>query len=70
MLVTSASHMPRAIAHFRAVGLAQLAKFTTPLHADDDSAGELSYWVPSANHLHKTERALSEALGRLALNFE
>ena len=69
VLVTSASHMPRAMAHFRAVGLAPVAAPTHYLVAAD-SPGVLSDWVPSARHLRKTERAMYEAMGKLALNFE
>lgn len=69
VLVTSASHIPRAMAHFRAVGLAPVAAPTHYLVAAD-SPSVLSDWVPSARHLRKTERALYEAMGKLALNFE
>lgn len=68
-LVTSASHMPRAMAHFRAAGLAPVAAPTHYL-AGNDSTDGLSYWVPSAKNLRKTEQAMYEAMGRLALNFE
>lgn len=69
VLVTSASHMPRAMAHFRAAGLAPVAAPTHYLVATD-SPSVLSDWVPSARHLRKTERVLYEAMGKLALNFE
>jgi uncharacterized SAM-binding protein YcdF (DUF218 family) len=69
VLVTSASHMPRAMAHFRAAGLAPMAAPTHYL-ADSDSSGALSDWVPSAKNIRKTERAMYEAMGRLALRFE
>jgi len=69
VLVTSASHMPRAMAHFRAAGLAPVAAPTHYL-AGNDSTDDLSYWVPSAKNFRKTERALYETMGRLALRFE
>ncbi|MDR5903036.1 ElyC/SanA/YdcF family protein [Halomonas icarae] len=69
VLVTSASHMPRAMAHFRAVGLAPVAAPTHYL-ANGEPAESVADWVPSASHLRKTERALYEAMGRWALRFE
>lgn len=69
LLVTSASHMPRAMQHFRQAGLAPIAAPTHYL-ALRDSPSALSYWVPSARHLHKSERAFYEALGLLAARWE
>lgn len=69
LLVTSASHMPRAMVHFRNAGLRPIAAPTHYLARRDD-ADQLSYWVPSARHLEKSERAVYEWLGRLAAGWE
>lgn len=69
ILVTSASHMPRAMRHFQAAGLSPIAAPTHYL-TQFNSPGSVLYWVPSASHLHKTERAVYEALGNLMVNIE
>lgn len=69
ILVTSASHMPRAMRHFEAVGLSPIAAPTHYL-TQFNSPSSVRYWVPSASHLHKTERAVYEALGNLMVNAE
>lgn len=69
LLVTSASHMPRAMRHFQAVGLSPIAAPTHYL-TQFNSPSSVRYWVPSASHLHKTERAVYEALGNLMVNIE
>lgn len=69
LLVTSASHMPRAMRHFEAAGLSPVAAPTHYLghyHAHD----RLSDWIPSSHHLRKTERAIYEALGLLMVGRE
>ena len=67
-LVTSASHMPRAMRHFQAAGLNPIA---APTHFMARSIKQdLSYWVPSATHLRKTERAWYEFLASFAVKFE
>jgi uncharacterized SAM-binding protein YcdF (DUF218 family) len=69
LLVTSAAHMRRAVRHFERVGLDPIpapTHFTTgtrPVYT-------LSYWLPSARNLEKTERAISEYLGLLALSLD
>ena len=69
LLVTSAAHMRRAVRHFERVGLDQIpapTHFTTgtrPVYT-------LSYWLPSAGNLGKTERAIHEYLGLLALSLD
>ncbi|MBS9404587.1 YdcF family protein [Halomonas sp. TRM85114] len=69
LLVTSASHMPRAMAHFQAVGLAPIAAPTHYLaHRGDPDT--LAYWVPSSENLRKSERALYETLGMIATRWE
>lgn len=69
VLVTSASHMPRAVRHFQQAGLTPLA---APTHYLLETGKERTpgYWVPSARHLRKTERALYEALGLLLVQVE
>lgn len=68
-LVTSASHMRRAMQHFRRAGLQPLA---APTHflAARGLTNSLEYWVPSATQLHKSERAIYERLGQLAVYLE
>lgn len=69
VVVTSASHMPRAIHHFQQAGLVPVAAPTHYL-ARHQRRGQLQEWVPSATELRKTERAVYEALGRLAVSWE
>ncbi|WP_237673945.1 ElyC/SanA/YdcF family protein [Vreelandella profundi] len=69
ILVTSASHMPRAMRHFHAAGLSPTAAPTHYL-TQFSSPSSVRYWVPSASHLHKTERAVYEALGNLMVDIE
>lgn len=69
VLVTSASHMPRAMYHFRKAGLKPIAAPTHYL-ALRDRPDTLGYWIPSARHLRKSERAFYEALGALAVRWE
>ena len=68
-LVTSASHMRRAVRHFERAGLAPIA---SPTHFRTGRGGpdRLSYWVPSAGNLRKTERAVYETLGLWALDWD
>lgn len=68
-LVTSASHMPRAMRHFQQTGLDPIAAPTHYL-LDRGRENSLGYWVPSARHLRKTERAIYEALGLLMIEAE
>lgn len=68
VLVTSASHMPRAKRHFEAVGLRPLPAPTHYLTGRQSRGWR--YWLPGAEHLAKTERALYEWLGRLAVQWE
>jgi uncharacterized SAM-binding protein YcdF (DUF218 family) len=69
LLVTSAAHMRRAVRHFERAGLDPIpapTDFTTgtrPVYT-------LSYWLPSAQNLRKTERAIHEYLGLLALSLD
>ncbi|MBB3189412.1 ElyC/SanA/YdcF family protein [Halomonas cerina] len=70
LLVTSASHMPRAMRHFQAVGLTPQAAPTHHLVTPSGVSWDLGDWVPSAQQLSKTERALHEYLGLLALEWD
>lgn len=69
LLVTSASHMPRAMRHFETAGLSPVAAPTHYLGEYYEASG-LHHWVPSARHLRKTERAIYEALGLLMVGRE
>ncbi|MBE0484488.1 MAG: YdcF family protein [Bacterioplanes sp.] len=68
-LVTSASHLPRAMRHFEQVGLRPV-EAPTHFMAFADNPAHLSYWVPSASHLRKTERAWYEFLAGLVVEAE
>jgi hypothetical protein len=55
--------------HFETVELTPIAAPTHYLGEYHEPNG-LSYWVPSARHLRKTERAIYEALGLLMVGRE
>lgn len=62
LLVTSALHMARAVAHFQAAGLAVVPvaiDHTAPLALNDMPA-----WLPDAGALAESGRAFKEGLGR------
>jgi uncharacterized SAM-binding protein YcdF (DUF218 family) len=61
-LVTSASHMARAVSHFRAAGLE-----VAPVPADHESIdyADLRRFIPSANALDLSARALKEWVGQI-----
>jgi uncharacterized SAM-binding protein YcdF (DUF218 family) len=65
LLVTSASHMPRAMHLFQKAGLTPIPAPTRHKSLREDRS-HLTYWVPSALHLRKTERAIYEYMGLLA----
>lgn len=69
LLVTSASHMPRSVQHFERVGLTPIL---APTHflTGRDWTNRLRYWLPSADGLRKSERAVYEYLGLLALELD
>lgn len=69
VLVTSASHMPRSMKHFERAGLRPLAA-PTQFAAGRDRSGSFRYWVPAAHHLEKSERAIYELFGQIALRWE
>lgn len=66
VLVTSASHMDRARRHFERAGLQVIAAPTRHKSLREDRS-RFDYWVPSASHLRKTERAVYEYLGRVSM---
>ena len=68
-LVTSAAHMRRAVRHFQLTGLQPIAAPTRHQSLREDRSWP-GYWVPSAAQLHKTERALYEYMGWLAVGLD
>jgi uncharacterized SAM-binding protein YcdF (DUF218 family) len=65
-LVTSASHMPRAMEEMVRHGLRPIAA-PTQQEVDPDGAYGLRSFLPSVEALHKSERAIHEYLGMLAV---
>lgn len=63
-LVTSASHMPRAIKYFENLGLQPIAAPTGHV-IKDNSRDPVWKFFPSSKHLYKAERAVYEYLGQL-----
>ncbi len=64
LLVTSAAHMPRAMAVFQRAGLPVVASSTDVIV--DTSQGSLFDWLPDANSLLVTTDAVKEWIGLLA----
>jgi uncharacterized SAM-binding protein YcdF (DUF218 family) len=62
LVVTSAFHVPRAAGCFRAAGVE--ADFL-PVDYRIRDPGEDQHWLPRAEYLTQTSRALRELLGRL-----
>lgn len=62
LLVTSATHMPRAYAVFNAQNVDVIAAPTDILMADNNAPGIFD-WIPSADALSNTTSALKEYLG-------
>ena len=62
LLVTSASHMPRAHAVFRKAGLPVTAA-TTDVEVVDEPSGNLLLWLPDAGALAMTSTAVKEWIG-------
>jgi uncharacterized SAM-binding protein YcdF (DUF218 family) len=60
-LVTDATHMPRAAAHFRAAGFEVLP---APINYPIRSARDLLEWVPSPQGVNTTRAVLHEWLGQ------
>ncbi|UIP26845.1 MULTISPECIES: envelope biogenesis factor ElyC [Photobacterium] len=63
VLVTSASHMPRAIAEFNQAGLSPIPAPTNYLASDEIHQPWLKY-APKAQYLEQTERFWHETLGK------
>ena len=68
-LVTSASHMRRSVRHFQRAGLDPIPA-PTRFKTGRESANTLRYWLASSTELRKTERAIYEYLGLLALELD
>ncbi|AHE97879.1 hypothetical protein THITH_06010 [Thioalkalivibrio paradoxus ARh 1] len=68
-LVTSASHMRRAVRHFERAGLTPIPA-PTGFKTGGGRVRTLAYWVPSADNLRKTERVVHEYLGWWALGLD
>jgi uncharacterized SAM-binding protein YcdF (DUF218 family) len=69
ILVTSASHMPRALRLMRRAG-ARPIPAPTRQRALEPRGFDARRWLPNAVNLRKTERALHEYAGLLALRIE
>jgi len=65
LLVTSATHMPRAMAVFRRAGLPVVASTTDVIVVDGDQANPFK-WLPDASALSMTTAAAKEWMGYLA----
>ena len=69
VLVTSAVHLPRAMHHFRRVGLDPVAA-PAEFQAWRGRSKRLGYWVPAPQNLAKSEATWHEFLGLLVARFE
>ncbi|MEJ2700306.1 MAG: ElyC/SanA/YdcF family protein, partial [Desulfuromonadales bacterium] len=69
LLVTSASHMPRAMRLFQRGGLKPIPA-PTRHESLRENRSRFRYLVPSAQQLRKTERAFHEYVGMLAVGFD
>jgi len=65
LLLTSASHMPRAIAVFRRAGLVVTASTADVQILDVDTADRLFAWLPDVSALAITTKAAREWIGLL-----
>jgi uncharacterized SAM-binding protein YcdF (DUF218 family) len=61
--------MARAMRDFETAGLAPIAA-PTHFRTGRRETERLQYWIPSADQLRKTERAVYEYLGLLALRWD
>ena len=62
LLVTSALHMPRALATFHAAGVDAVAA-PTDFEIVEEGAGNVERWMPDAIALEGSTRAIKEYLG-------
>lgn len=69
VLVTSASHMPRALEYCARYGVRAVAAPTGHLAEPPATWGLRGWLLPSGVHLRKTETAVHEYVGLLALRF-
>ena len=63
LLVTSASHMPRAMMLNRKAGLNPIPAPTARRAAGTTLKSDPAFWLPSAGALEMSERAIHEYLG-------
>lgn len=63
LLVTSAAHMPRSIAAFRAVGIS-VTPVSTDVRVADSQRTTLMDFLPSANALEMSSNAIRELIGQ------
>ena len=63
LLVTSALHMPRSLATFRAAGIEATPAATDFEVLPSPSARDLRHWLPNAGALEGSTRAMQEYLG-------
>ena len=68
LLVTSAGHMPRALALFQGVGI-DVTPCATDLRAAGDQQGTVFYWLPDVTALELTTLAIREWLGIMVNRF-
>lgn len=69
ILVTSATHMPRAVKLFRKAGLTPIAAPTNHLIKKGKHRNPW-LWMPSSKHINKLECAVHEYVGMVWANFE
>ena len=62
LLVTSAQHMPRALATFRKLGIDAIAA-PTDFESSPPTGSWLLYWMPDSAALERSSRALKEYVG-------
>ncbi len=65
ILVTSAYHMPRAIALFRKLGMHPIAAPTQYMSSRSKSQHTFGYYVPDSGNLVKSDIAIHEYLGKI-----
>ena len=68
LLVTSAAHMPRAVASFRMVGV-DVFPVSTDVRVTTESSIRASDWIPNARSLKMTTNAMREWMGRKVYEF-
>ena len=66
VLVTHASHMPRALRDFERAAQGRIALVEAPMSVRDDAMSEFSDWMPSASGYERFRYVCYELLGLLA----